>query len=316
MRDTTAVARKTSSLTALSKNADGSVCVRKKCRGGHDGTASSNKGKCCISEKTTGYSVLKEDGCYGTEEQGKCSGTRGGSGCPVESKAGLCSAEKELGYAGTKNGNRIIADQKPPYCSVTGKHDCGGSAEKDESYDPKKKAGSSEKPKKCCCQLAACSYKSYCSEADKGTSGFKATGTCCVSGSSDLDECSKDVCCNGSSSRSGEEVFTPEKSNERAADHLDIEKGAIFLEHVVLDVQGLTCIGCETQAQHQDRFLFLIAFSTYPFPSVCSRRVFNDASACLFAFLATPSPQNLLGLFSIHRRSSFCEYFFEGLRVA
>lgn len=117
-----------------------------------------------------------------------------------------------------------------------------------DSCDPKKKAHSGEKLKKCCCQIAACSDESYCSEAEEGTAGLKTTGTCCCdSSSSDPDERSKDACCNGSSSHFGEEVSTFDKFNEQAADHLDIEKGAIFLEHVVLDVQGLTCVGCETK---------------------------------------------------------------------
>ena len=245
--DATADVRKTNSSSALSKKADGIVCVGKECRGDNDGKAFSKKGGCCGSEKTTSYSVLKEDACSGAERRGdEFGGATGRSGCLGKNKAGLCNPEKELSYLGTNNGDRIIADKKC-HCLVIGKHDCGGSAEKDESCDPKKKARAGEKPKKCCCQIAACSGKSCCSEAEERTTGLKTTSTCCGSDNSGPNECLKDAYRNGSSFRSGEEISTFDKSNEKAADHVDIEKGVMFLEHVVLDVQGLTCVGCETK---------------------------------------------------------------------
>jgi len=246
-RDTTADARKTSSLSALSKKADDIVCVSKEHRGDYDGTATSKKGECGGSEKTTGHSFRKNDGCCGTEGGGHTlSGATGTSGCPSENKAGLCNPEKKLGYIGTKNGDRIVAEKKS-HCPAIGKHDCGGSAKKDDSCDSKK-ARSGEKTKKCRCHIAPCSDKSDCSEAEERTTSFKRTATCCCEpGSSDLAEHAQDSCCSDSSSRSGEEVSAFDKSNEEAADHVDIEKGATFLEHVVLDVQGLTCVGCETK---------------------------------------------------------------------
>ncbi|KAL8737137.1 MAG: hypothetical protein Q9181_001983 [Wetmoreana brouardii] len=168
------------------------------------------------------------------------------SGCSSESKAEAYSAEKELGYIDSQHSNRIIADKKP-HCSVTAKHDCGHFAEMDDSCDYEK-ARSGKKPKSCCCQIAAYSAKSHYSEAKEGTAGLKTTATCCCDSSSSYpNERSKDGCCNGSSSRSGEEVSTFDQSKEHAADHLDIEKGGNFLEHVVLNVQGLTCVGCETK---------------------------------------------------------------------
>lgn len=247
-RGTPAVARKTNSLSTPSKKADGNSCVRKPSCEGNDGTASSKKGACCNSEKTPGHSVSKDDGCRSIEEQGrKCSGTTGRIGCSGDSSAGFYSLEKKLGYIGTNDSNPIVAG-KDAHCSVTGKHDCGKPAEMDDSCDSKKRALSGEKLKKCYCQIAACSDKSYCFEAEEGTSGSKTNDTCCCdSSSSDRDERSEDACCNGSSSRSGEEISTFDKSEEQAADYLDIEKGAILLEHVVLDVQGLTCVGCETK---------------------------------------------------------------------
>ncbi|KIW36138.1 uncharacterized protein PV06_11564 [Exophiala oligosperma] len=160
-RETTADARKTSSLSALSKKADGIVCARKERCGDDDGTATSKKDECCGSEKTTGYSVLKKDGCCGTEGPGHdFSGTTGTSGCPGESKAGLYNPELE--HVGAKNGDRIIVDKKS-HCSVIAELGCSGSAKKDHSCDFKK-VRFGEKLKKCCCQIAPCSDKSDCSE--------------------------------------------------------------------------------------------------------------------------------------------------------
>jgi len=45
-------------------------------------------------------------------------------------------------------------------------------------------------------------------------------------------------------------------------DHIDIEKGSLAVEHVVLDVQGLTCVGCENK-------LFR---SLHDIPGVCNLR--------------------------------------------
>ena len=246
-RDTTADTRKTSSLSSLSKKADDIVCVSKEHCGDYDGTVTSKEGECGGSEKTTGHSVRKSDGCCGIEGRGHTpSGTTGTSGRPGENKAGLCNPEKKLDYIGTKNGDRIITEKKS-HCPAIGKHDCGGSTKKDDSCDSKK-ARSGEKPKKSCCHIAPCSDKSDCSEAEELTTGFKTTGTCCDdSGSSDLDEYAKDARCNGSSPHSEKEIATLYKSTKEAADHVDIEKGVMFLEHVVLDVQGLTCVGCETK---------------------------------------------------------------------
>jgi len=46
---------------------------------------------------------------------------------------------------------------------------------------------------------------------------------------------------------SGEEASVFENADEQVAIDPDIEKGAMFLKHVVLNVQGLTCVGCETK---------------------------------------------------------------------
>jgi len=240
VRDTTAATRETSSLP--NKKADDSVSVKKECCGSNDSTASSMKGACCGSEKTTGDSVTKKDGCGGIEEQGrKCGSTRGRSGCSGDSNAGLHSLEKEPGYVDSQHSNGNIADEKS-HCPVTVKHECGNPVEMDDGCDSKGKARPSEKLKNGCCRSASCYDKPYFSEAERGTASLEISAPrCCDSGSPGTDECSMN------SSRSREKIATFDKSNEQAADHVDIEKGVSSLEHVVLDVQGLTCVGCETK---------------------------------------------------------------------
>ena len=85
-----------------------------------------------------------------------------------------------------------------------------------------------------------------------GCCGTEEKSNCCdttrKSGCSD--EISADCCSSEKKlggSRSGEEASVFDEFNKQVADHPDIEKGALFLEHVVLDVQGLTCVGCETK---------------------------------------------------------------------
>lgn len=126
------------------------------------------------------------------------------------------------------------------------KHECSNSAKMIDSCNLKKKTYFNKKLKKCYCQITACFDKSYCFKAEKETTDLKTTDTCCCdSSSSDSDECSKNACCNDSSFYFKEKVSTFDKFNEQAADHLDIEKGIIFLEHVILNVQELMCVGCE-----------------------------------------------------------------------
>ena len=60
------------------------------------------------------------------------------------------------------------------------------------------------------------------------------------------DGTSEHACCVGSGF--GEEIPSVAKNNGKVGtDHLDIEKGSLMVEHVVLDVQRLTCVGCETK---------------------------------------------------------------------
>jgi Cd2+-exporting ATPase len=284
-RSTTDSARKTSSSLILNKISDGSDCVKKGCCGGDDAKGSPKEDERYGSEKTIGCSVVKNDGCCGAEEKGNCCGTKGKSACSGAKKSDCCGTEKKLGCIGTNN-DKCGGAEKKLHCSVTKKDNCGASKNKDDSCGPKKKACSgvkqerdfclvtkeanysSVKRHKCCglkkngcfavmedvccgsenSRVTACSGRSYGTGADKVTTDVTATGaSCCESSSSDLDGCSKDACCDGSGSGSGEEISSFEKFDEKVTDDLDIEKGSLVLEHVVLDVQGLTCVGCETK---------------------------------------------------------------------
>lgn len=216
--------------------------------------------------------------------KGNCCGTKGKSGCSGVKQADWCGAEKKLGYCGINNDKHGGAEKKPE-CSVAKKDNCGASKDKDDCCGPKKntcsgvkqerdcslvtkidncsgvkgdkccgskKTGCSTVKEDVCCghenpEVVACSGKSCCTGADKRTTGVKATGASgCGSGSSDPDGCSKDTCCDGSGG-SGEQISSPDELDEKVPDDRDIEKGALILEHVVLDVQGLTCVGCETK---------------------------------------------------------------------
>ncbi|KAL8917528.1 MAG: hypothetical protein Q9208_007889 [Pyrenodesmia sp. 3 TL-2023] len=170
----------------------------------------------------------------------------GTSGCPSESKAGVHSAEEEFDCIGTQDGDRSVVDKKY-HCSVIAQHDYSVSPKKDGNCDSMN-ARSGKRPQSNCCQLVPCYDKSDCSKAEELTTGLKTKGTgCCNSGKCDLDEGAKDACCDGSSSHSEKLVSTSDEYNARAAGRVDMEKGATSSEHVVLDVQGLTCVGCETK---------------------------------------------------------------------
>jgi Cd2+-exporting ATPase len=85
------------------------------------------------------------------------------------------------------------------------------------------------------------SGKSPCKEVD----GVDAS--CCASRVSGQDGCSKAECYNGTASCSKEGPSSSYRVAEKAEDAVDIEKHGVVLEHVVLNVQGLTCVGCETK---------------------------------------------------------------------
>jgi Cd2+-exporting ATPase len=257
-RSTTDSARAPSSSPILNKTADGSDWVKKGCCRGGDAKGAPKEGERSGFEKTMGCSVVNNDGCCGAEEKGNCYGTKGKSTCSGAKNSDYCGTEKKLGWTGT-NSDKCGGAGKKPHCSVAKNDNCGGSEDKDDSCGPKMKACSGVKQERDFCLVtkeANCSSvkrhkycdRSCCAGADKGTTGVTATGaSCCGSGSSDPDGCSKDAYCDGYVSCSGKEISSFDKLDEKATEDLDVEKGTLVLEHVILDVQGLTCVGCETK---------------------------------------------------------------------
>jgi Cd2+-exporting ATPase len=88
---------------------------------------------------------------------------------------------------------------------------------------------------------STCLSKSSCNEAD----GLDTS--CCASTISVPDECSKAACCNSVGSCLKERPSSSDNLALKAREVLDIEKGGAVREHVVLNVQGLTCVGCESK---------------------------------------------------------------------
>jgi heavy metal translocating P-type ATPase len=185
--------------------------VKKGYPGADDINGSPKPDECCGSEKTS-------------EDKNDCSG----------SKKKACSGVKQEGYC----------------CLVTKEKNC--SDVKRDKCGSKETECSAAKEDRCCDHenptVTEC-HPNTCYIGDKeGTDAIRAVGApCCDPASSDPLGCSKDACCDGSGSCTDGEISSFNKLDEQVTDGCDIEKGALVLEHVVLDVQGLTCVGCETK---------------------------------------------------------------------
>ncbi|KIV84219.1 copper-translocating P-type ATPase, variant [Exophiala sideris] len=295
---TTAVARKTSSSSILNTTVNGSDCIKKGSCGGDTVESSSKRGERCGSKKTLGCSTVKKDDSYGVEEKGNSCSTKGHGAYSGASKADCGGAEQKRSRIGT-NDDKCGDTEKKSSCYVATRDNCGASEDinccglkvpsaakqnrscclvteednhsgvtRDKCCGSEKIGCSTAKEDGCCgvetSKIVPSPPESCWTGADKGITGMKATNASCPgSGSSNQDGCSKDACCvgSGSGSGSGEEISFA-KHDEKVTDHIDIEKGCLAVEHVVLDVQGLTCVGCETK-------LFR---SLHDIPGVCNLR--------------------------------------------
>ena len=95
---------------------------------------------------------------------------------------------------------------------------------------------------------SACADKSYCTEAGKPSHNVKVQcDTSCCFNSCGTQGPSKDSCCDDSASCGRKEALSLGRLEEHVNARIDIEKDVSILEHVALDVQGLTCVGCETK---------------------------------------------------------------------
>ncbi|KAJ9493709.1 hypothetical protein H2202_010831 [Exophiala xenobiotica] len=294
---TTAVARKTSSSSILNTTVNGSDCIKKGSCGGDNVESSSKKGERCGSEKTLGCSTVKKDDSYGVEEKGNSCNTKGHGAYSGASKADCGGAEEKCIRIGT-NDDKCGDTEKKSGCYIAKRDNCGASEDmnccglkvssaakqnrscclvteednlsgvtRDKCCGSEKIGCSTAKEDGCCgdetSKIVPSPPKSCWPGADKRIAGVKAIDASCPgSGSSNQDGCSKDACCVGSGSCSGEEISSFAKHDEKVTDHIDIEKGSLAVEHVVLDVQGLTCVGCETK-------LFR---SLHDIPGVCNLR--------------------------------------------
>lgn len=235
--------------------------------GGNTSKKCSKKPGCCESEKEIGYSVSQKVACCSTEKKDKLKGKIKTGGCTDVEKVIKSSPSVDFGSFVDKKVECCVVENQP----------CRSSEDKNNRCDLKKKACSSGKQEPSCCanvqvdnlpgqqqdrccvlnqhglsdakksecydltepDAATCSTQPCCSKTGIGSSTTKAPGNfSCDADNFDSDERSKGACAD-------DPVL--DRFYERTAKPLDVEKGAISLEHVVLDIQGLTCTGCETK---------------------------------------------------------------------
>ena len=258
-RSTIPASRKTSSSSFPKKTADICDSVEKEGHGGDNVKGSPINGNRCGSEKMTGFPVVKKDDCCRAEKKDKVYGTKGGSRCTGTNSGDCGGPELEPDCSVTKKDNRDNSENKDDCCGLKKNNACFLSKEGDCSdvvraqyFGLDENDSSNAKENDCCgyetSKVTSCSNQSYCTVVDKGTAVAKTTGvSCCDSGSSNSNRGLKYSCCDASGSCSGNEISLSDKLDEKGTDRLDIEKGALPFQHVVLDVQGLTCVGCETK---------------------------------------------------------------------
>jgi Cd2+-exporting ATPase len=212
---------------------------------------------CCVVEK--------KDECRGSKHKDDsfnprkraCSGENQESGCCSIVKEKKCSCHREDNCCGPKDKDNSFGSKREACSDKFPERACCSTTKEDNRSDHKRdRCCSSDRSSPSAtmedgyagCEaprLAAYSGKSCCTTADEGTTGPKAPGTFSYcSSSSGSHQHSKDARCIGFRSRRSMKF---DKFNEQAADQPDIKKGAISLEHIILDVRGLTCVGCETK---------------------------------------------------------------------
>lgn len=154
-----------------------------------------------------------------------------------------CCCSKKLACSGVRQKRYCCLAEGEANCSSTRIDKCCGSKENSCSDTKEGICCGYKAPK-----VAPGSGKSCCTGFDKGSTGIKSSdASCCGSGTSNPDGCSKGASRDGSGSYRSEEISSFDKFPEKVTDDLDIEKGTILLEHVILDVQGLTRVSCETK---------------------------------------------------------------------
>lgn len=234
---TASAARKPSSFTSESrKSVEGSVQVSERRCEDDDDPKSSPKGLTRCVPAQAACSVLEKSGCCDEEEEkDSCCEITRNSSYSEESKDDCCSSEKIKGDG--CNSKRVPGD-----CCSSEKieDDCCNSTKKKGDYC------NSEKNQTNSCHLKKRNgnFRSSRNIKDSCCDPEETKSDCCNSANI-IDCCGLEKKTGGS--RSGEEVSACENIDAQLVNHPDIEKGAFFLDHVVLSVQGLTCVGCETK---------------------------------------------------------------------
>lgn len=190
-------------------------------------------------EKTRRGLGLGNDGCCDAEEESRCCDEGGESSCAKgKERKGECCGSEEV------EGGCCASDEKVE----------GGCCSSEKIDDD---CCRSEKMRNDCCSSEKIDHDCCDSEKVKNDccSSEKIKDDCCSS------EKIKDNCCtsekirqDGFSSkkktsgiRSKEETSGLGTVHGQVLNNPDIEKDAVFIDHVVLNVQGLTCVGCETK---------------------------------------------------------------------
>lgn len=278
---TEAAASKTSSSLILNMTVDERDCVTEGSCGGDGVTCSPIEDERGGSAKTVGCSMAKK-GNSNSADKDNCSDTKDGSAYSGASRAD-CGDTKQNCFSNGTNDQKCVDTEKRSGCCVVKRDNCDVSEDENKGYGLKVSSKATKKESgrfvteqddrsavvsgKCCgsekfgdftstaedccgdklCKLVPSPRKTCWAGVDKRITDAKAIGASCrESDSCNQDGCSGEACCAGS--YSGEEISSFAKHDERVrADHIDIEKGSLVVEHVVLDVQGLTCVGCETK---------------------------------------------------------------------
>lgn len=154
-----------------------------------------------------------QDGCCDSGSKRDCRATLRTNNPLVTERGGRCGSKDTCPTVG-----KPICDNKKRDCLVK---------EQDAS---------------CCAYKVGTTRTAQCSD-----DGCGSLPSGCALEVSQVDKCSKGDCCSGSGTHTVLSIPTMEKVEEAAVYDTDIEQMPSNLQHVILDVQGLTCTGCETK---------------------------------------------------------------------
>ena len=173
---------------------------------------------------TTGCCGISDDSCPTKTVQ-----------CCDPKSAKVCAGAKSKANCCSSTTTNLCSDQE--ICCGRNSNEIGCTVEKEFGCHD-------DKPSK----TTKCTGKSCCTAVEQENTAISPGAVPCRgSGRSDPHRPSKNVPCDDASSCNQEENSICSKIDETVTPDRDLEKGTTFLEHVVLDVQGLTCVGCETK---------------------------------------------------------------------